>query len=259
MVVTAATTSEYSITDSAIYTAENYSNWLCNTSVKYTITDTELVPVEGFYENSITNYVVGADYAGTSAVTSGLIVGQGNYRGTQGYVNVTSTAYDLNVTGNVSSTAYEPLNVTGSINWFSSNNIYVYPAMSKEDEFKCKLKSNLCIIVKSRASPIQLKDQAEKVAIETLREVISEMEFRKYMRYGFVLVKGKSGSTYQIFRNSSHTKVWQNGVLVEEICVRIPDAKIPPTDKIIAFRQIIQTSEDEFKKLGNVYKMKKVA
>jgi hypothetical protein len=164
-------------------------------------------------------------------------------------------------TGDIEYVGTGPVYVTGNTDWLTigGSNLYVYPQVSKEDEFKNKLKSNLAIIVKSRVESPGIDTPAERVAMETLREVISEAEFRKYLRYGFVLIKGKSGATYQIFRNRSHTKVWQNGELVEEICVRIPDAKIPPTDKIIAFRQIIQTSEDEFKKLGNVYKMRKVA
>ena len=53
------------------------------------------------------------------------------------------------------------------------------------------------------------------------------------------------------------TKVWLNGQVVEEVCVRIKN--VPPTDNVIAFRQIIQSSETEFRKLGNVYKMSKAA
>lgn len=117
------------------------------------------------------------------------------------------------------------------------------------------IKSNLTIIVKSRANVILQAPKNEQCAIETLREMITEVEFRKYMKYGFVLVKGKSGKQYQIFRNQSHTKVWYNGMLVEEVCVRIKDSKIPLTDNLIAFKTLIETNEEEFRKLGNVYKM----
>jgi hypothetical protein len=118
-----------------------------------------------------------------------------------------------------------------------------------------KLKSNLVIAVKSRVQEIQQAPPEERVALETLREVISEAEFRKYLRYGFILVRGQSGDVFQIFRNRSHTRVWRNGKVVEEVCVRIKASDVPPTDNVIAFRQIIQTSEAEFKKLGNVYKL----
>jgi hypothetical protein len=117
------------------------------------------------------------------------------------------------------------------------------------------LRKNLRIIVKSRAKPIFNVLPQENRAIDTLREMITEEEYRKYLKFGFILVKGRSGLTYQIFRNESHTKVWKNGKVIEEICVRIKEHNIPPTDNIIAFKTIIETSENQFHKMGNVYKM----
>jgi len=99
----------------------------------------------------------------------------------------------------------------------------------------------------------------EMVAIETLREAISETEFRRYIKYGFILVKAKSGDTYQVFRNRSHTKIWRGGKLIEEICVRIADRQIPPTDNVIAFKTMIEIDEEEFKKSGNRFKFHNAA
>jgi len=156
------------------------------------------------------------------------------------------------------------VNGTGTIRYDSAfaNKYVVWPLIepSKNDLFKERIRSNLAIIVKSRVEMPQAVSPAERIAMETLREFISETEFRKYLRYGFVLVKGKSGDTFQVFRNRSHTKVWRNGQVVEEVCVRIQqDAHVPPTDNVIAFRSIIQSDEEAFRKLGNVYKMKKAA
>jgi hypothetical protein len=121
--------------------------------------------------------------------------------------------------------------------------------------FKSKLKSNLRIHVKSRARFYQTFPRNEWTAIETLREMITEKDFRKFLRYGFILVRGQSGRVYQVFRDRCHTKVWENGRVVEEVCVYLKDGKIPLTDKLIAFKTIIETSEEEFRRLGNVYKM----
>lgn len=118
-----------------------------------------------------------------------------------------------------------------------------------------KLKNNMTIIVHSRARPFRIAEKNEMTAIETLREMITEADFRKYMAHGFILVKGESGRVYQIFRSRAHTIVWEKGEIVEEVCVRIKDRKIPPTDNVIAFKILIETSENEFKKLGNVYNM----
>jgi hypothetical protein len=141
------------------------------------------------------------------------------------------------------------------------NNYIYYPkVITKNDLLRLKryeLKSQLVIQVTSRndVSRYPGEIEPERKALETLREIISEAEFRKYLRYGFVLVKGQSGRTYQVFKNRSHCKVWLNGKVVEEVCVRIKNKEIPLTDNVVAFKTMIETSEEEFKKLGNVYKM----
>lgn len=132
----------------------------------------------------------------------------------------------------------------------------------KTDEKASKrfeIKRNLAIIVKSRAKPICDILQNEQNAIDTLREMITEAEFRKFIKYGFILVKGQSGCIYQLFRHNPHTKVWKDGKVIKEICVKINSDKIPLTDNLIAFKTIIEGSEDDFEKLGNVYKMEQVA
>jgi hypothetical protein len=122
-----------------------------------------------------------------------------------------------------------------------------------------ELRSHLIIQIKSRAPSARVIQDNERVAMETLRETVTEEEYRRYLKYGFIMVKGKSGDEYQIFRNKSHTRVWRNGLVVEEICVRIRDNAVPPTDNVIAFRAMALIDEQEFKKSGNVYKMIKAA
>ena len=118
------------------------------------------------------------------------------------------------------------------------------------------IRKNLIVCVKSRSRPIRDINNSEWTAIETLREMITEVQYRKYIRDGFLLVKGaQSGLIYQIFRNSTHTKIWDKGKVTKEVCVRIKDQKIPPTDNVIAFKSIIESNELEFQKLGNVYNM----
>ena len=119
----------------------------------------------------------------------------------------------------------------------------------------------MAIFVKTRANTIDKNiPKNEQVAIETLREMLTETEFRKYIKYGFILAKGKSGNIYQVFKNKSHTKVWKNGKVIEEVCVRIKsDQNVPPTDNVIAFKTMIETDEQDFKNIGNVYKYANVA
>jgi len=117
---------------------------------------------------------------------------------------------------------------------------------------------NLVILVKSRVrdeyQDFSRMSPEESKALDTLREMISEADFRRYLVYGFILVKGQSGKVYQIFRVQHHTKVWEKGKKVEEVCAYIKDHKIPPTDKLIAFKTMIETDEELFRKAGNLYK-----
>lgn len=108
---------------------------------------------------------------------------------------------------------------------------------------------------RSRAINLLEQTRPEAKAIETLRDEISEEDYRKFLKFGFILVHGQSHRVYQIFRNFSHIKVWENGKKVEEICIYIPDHKIPPTDKLIAFKLMIENDEKSFIKLGNVYRI----
>jgi len=133
--------------------------------------------------------------------------------------------------------------------------------MNKLPPKRRKFRGNLIINVKSRADYTGLigYTASEQKALDTLREMISESDFRKYLTHGFILVQGGSGLTYQVPRRKSHTKVWDNGQLVEEICIRISDPRIPLTDNVIAFKILLESDENAFRQLGNVYNMKKQA
>lgn len=163
--------------------------------------------------------------------------------------------------GWVEDISYSPSGaVNFKINSMEANDFWAVFGRDEKEVKRQRIKSNLLVLTKSRGGVINNIPENEQVAIESLREEITEAEFRKYMKYGFVLVEGRSGKTYQIFRNAHHTKVWKGGKLVEEICVRIKnDLKVPPTDNVIAFRTMILCDENEFKKLGNVYNMTKAA
>jgi len=127
--------------------------------------------------------------------------------------------------------------------------------LARRDVLQLRIRDNLRVSIKTRVRNFAKISKEEETAIETLREMIPEKDFRKYVKDGFIVVQGKSGKLYQIFRDKAHTKVWQNGRIVEEVCVRIADKSIPLTDNVIAFRMMILTNEDEFRKAGNVYRM----
>lgn len=214
------------------------------------------------------------EYINTNASTGSLGIDYFNnsndtnyyYNNTSSYVNYNGGYY--NSTDGVA-VYYDPynrsLNVQGSVGIFKLTEEEKKEKEKREKEYqkllkRQKIRSNLVIHVKSRnIQPSREIPENEQIAMETLRESITEAEFRKYLAFGFVLVEGKGGTTYQVFKNRSHTKVWKNGKVVEEICIRIDDCKVPPTDSVIAFRAMIKTSEEDFRKMGNVYNMREAA
>lgn len=130
----------------------------------------------------------------------------------------------------------------------------------KEDVIRKAIKANLLILSNSRATPISSNITGpERTALETLREMVTEEQFRQYLSQGFLNVRGASGRWYQIFREKQHIKVWYDGLLVEEICIGLKDKAIPPTDKVIALKNLLEVSEDCLRSSGNIYKMAKVA
>ena len=154
------------------------------------------------------------------------------------------------INDNISTNSLYIYNTANIENSVLVNNIYTgcvvgtsgYAGWFVEPSKRDKLRLNLVPVIKSRANPIAATGN-EVVALETLHQIITEAEFRKYLKYGFVLVKGASGATYQIFRNKSHTRVFVGGKLVEEICVRIKDATVPATDNVIAFKTMIEAGD----------------
>lgn len=126
------------------------------------------------------------------------------------------------------------------------------------NKLRQRLWDNMADRRKVRGNLVLAANPQETKALETLRDMISESAFRKYLKYGFLSVTCPDGKTYQLFRDRWHTKVWKSGQLVEEICVRL-QRDVPPTDSVIAFKTMLEADIEEFRSIGNVYKMKRVA
>ena len=202
-----------------------------------------------FNLDSGTNFISGFDY-GTS-----------DYAPMSIYLRGTAIPTGEDVSYHLYNSSYWGPSTLGVFNASYTNysNYSTIIEPTKKDLFRSKIHFNLTPKSHSRFSDLMNIKKNEQIALETLREVLTEVEFRKYLKYGFVLVKGKKGDTFQIFRNKSHVKVWRDGQLIEEICVNLKDRSIPATDKILAFKVAIECDEEDFKKMGNVYKMQVAA
>jgi hypothetical protein len=110
-------------------------------------------------------------------------------------------------------------------------------------------------IIQSRCAPVYVKnrnvlgkpyDIREVRARETLRRVIGEDKYRGFLTRGFVSARAKSGLTYQIFPGHGITKVYNNGKMVEKLCV-VLSGDFPPTDSLIVRFLMILNNEDNFR------------
>jgi hypothetical protein len=83
--------------------------------------------------------------------------------------------------------------------------------------------------------------QPEIVALQMMKGMLDEKSWRRYLKYGFVLVEGNSGLVYQIIRSQHHIRVFRKGHKVAELCIYVRG--VPPTDEVIAKKIMLECNE----------------
>ena len=92
---------------------------------------------------------------------------------------------------------------------------------------------------------------AEAKARETLAIVVGPREFRRFLSHGFVSVRSPvSGRVYSIYSGNALTKVYENGKLIERLCVHL-EVQFPPTDSVIVRYLMVLNNEGQLWKLAN--------
>jgi len=87
--------------------------------------------------------------------------------------------------------------------------------------------------------------QPEMVALQLLKKMLSVDEWKRYLKYGFVMVhSSKTGLTYQIFRGGGHILVTRRGKKLGELCIHLRE-RTPPTDRVIAYKVMLECSETQ--------------
>jgi hypothetical protein len=119
----------------------------------------------------------------------------------------------------------------------------------------------LAQILKQRQSPLLRTgsktravthgDEREMRARQTLRMIVGEEKFQRFIRRGFVTAHNKkSGYTYQIFHSSHHlTHVWKNGKMVQRLCIYLK-GNFPPTDFVITMYLLAINNDDRIWQVG---------
>lgn len=91
----------------------------------------------------------------------------------------------------------------------------------------------------------------ELVALSLLKSLVQEVEWRRYLKYGFVTVQGQSGLIYKIGRGS-HVMVYRKGKKIAELCVYV-QGNVPPTDSVIARKIMVEVDEKDIWARANIH------
>jgi len=134
----------------------------------------------------------------------------------------------------------------------SSSYNYCWDSQKKtvNEQIKEILRKRIASDVIVNCKPLgHAEDMREIRARETLRNVIGEDKFRDFARRGSISVRAKSGLVYQIFPGSGFTKVYNNGKMMDRLCVVLTGG-FPPTDSLIMRYLLILNNEQQFNSLA---------
>jgi len=141
------------------------------------------------------------------------------------------------------------------INTLSSSGATGYTTGIKDrrpKHFEPALKNHRGILIRSSDKAHLFSDisQQEILALQLLRKMVDGDSFRKYLRHGFVPVRGASGLIYQVDR-INRIKVWERGELLAHLCVHLK-GNVPPTDEVVGKILIIEYNEADIWKRSNI-------
>ena len=139
---------------------------------------------------------------------------------------------------------------TTSVQWPPAN--YHVPSPAERLRAAMRERMSPAIHIKSRFLQ-STTDEREMRARETLRRVIGNQQFFRFLKQGFITARGKSGVIYQIFPGHTMTIVWHKGKMVEKLCVYLPG--FPDTDQLIMRYLMALNNESQLRSLSNVHRV----
>ena len=132
---------------------------------------------------------------------------------------------------------------TAGVTWHTAADNFRKAFKHVQEEIKVDPNKRLQEIIASRTAPAIIipgyrkvpempRDVREERARATLRRVVGDDKFRAFQCRGFISVKGKDGYNYQLFPGHGITHVFDQGKLIEKLCVVFP-GNFTPTDSLI--------------------------
>lgn len=119
----------------------------------------------------------------------------------------------------------------------------------KKRTLRNHIKGNLLIKSVSRSLERSISLEEQK-ARDSLRDLITEKDWRRYVTNGFIMVKGEH-YWYQIF-NRGNIGVFHKGKKTHSICIHT-DKSCPPTDHVLNMKILAEIDERQIWRGGNVH------
>jgi len=185
---------------------------------------------------------------GTPVISQSIMTSTGDIY----FSNGTSTT--VSITEHVSGLyTYE---VPGSVTFTGMHIVFKEddPKTEMANLIRSRIKSNIVINVNHRCRlDYKQHSPAELKARDTLRDMLTERDWRRYLTNRFIIVKGASSYWYQIFADRyERIRVYKDGKLTHRICIH-SDNSCPPTDHVINMKLMIEFDEIDLWRSGNVH------
>jgi hypothetical protein len=127
------------------------------------------------------------------------------------------------------------------------------PPISLSDRFRQILQARQAPLFISSRTPVKaVVEEREMRARQTLRRMLGDDGFQRFLRNGFVSVRANSGKVYQIYPGHGMTIVYDRGTPIEKLCV-VLRGDFAPTDSLITRYVMILHDEANFRSLANVF------
>lgn len=137
-----------------------------------------------------------------------------------------------------------------------------YYQKTKEELFREKLQANLRPEIVTKNQQLWgLKLTEEELRARTLLyDLVGDLEFRRYLRKGFIMVTGKSGTMYKISGGHNRIVSYKRAntgrfMPFEEFCVVFSQYNLPFTDGVIMRKLLVEHDEFSLRKKSNVFQV----
>jgi hypothetical protein len=130
---------------------------------------------------------------------------------------------------------------------------YLYlPPPSPREQLRRAMAQRLAPAIHVLRKALTPAEEQETRARGTLRRVVGDEKFQRYLCCGFVTVRNpRNGLTYQCFPGHGGVKVWKDGKMVESWCVFL-QGNFPPTDQLITRYLMVLNNPDQLRAIANV-------